>query len=43
MRISVFGFLGAERIEELREAGVDEFVTATFGSSEQPARRPGLL
>jgi 5,10-methylenetetrahydromethanopterin reductase len=33
----------AERIEELREAGVDEFVGATFGSAEQRARSRALL
>jgi F420-dependent oxidoreductase-like protein len=33
----------AERIEELRAAGVDEFVGATFGSSEQRARSRALL
>jgi alkanesulfonate monooxygenase SsuD/methylene tetrahydromethanopterin reductase-like flavin-dependent oxidoreductase (luciferase family) len=33
----------AERIAELREAGVDEFVGATFGTSEQRARSRALL
>jgi alkanesulfonate monooxygenase SsuD/methylene tetrahydromethanopterin reductase-like flavin-dependent oxidoreductase (luciferase family) len=33
----------AERIEELRAAGVDEFVGATFGSTEQRARSRALL
>jgi 5,10-methylenetetrahydromethanopterin reductase len=33
----------AERIEKLREAGVDEFVGVTFGSSEQRARSRALL
>jgi 5,10-methylenetetrahydromethanopterin reductase len=33
----------AERIEELRAAGVDEFVGATFGSSEQRARSRAVL
>jgi 5,10-methylenetetrahydromethanopterin reductase len=33
----------ADRIEELRAAGVDEFVGATFGSSEQRARSRALL
>ncbi len=33
----------AERIEEMREAGVDEFVGATFGSSEERARSRALL
>jgi 5,10-methylenetetrahydromethanopterin reductase len=32
-----------ERIEELRAAGVDEFVGATFGSSEQRARSRAVL
>jgi F420-dependent oxidoreductase-like protein len=33
----------AERIAELREAGVDEFVGSTFGTSEQRARSRALL
>jgi 5,10-methylenetetrahydromethanopterin reductase len=33
----------AERIEELRAAGVDEFVGAAFGSSEQRGRSRALL
>jgi alkanesulfonate monooxygenase SsuD/methylene tetrahydromethanopterin reductase-like flavin-dependent oxidoreductase (luciferase family) len=33
----------AERIEELRAAGVDEFVGATFGSSDQRGRSRALL
>jgi F420-dependent oxidoreductase-like protein len=33
----------AKRIDEMREAGVDEFVGATFGSSEQRSRSRALL
>ncbi|WP_345609676.1 hypothetical protein [Pseudonocardia adelaidensis] len=33
----------AERIAELREAGVDEFVGSTFGTSEQRARSRAFL
>jgi 5,10-methylenetetrahydromethanopterin reductase len=33
----------AERIEEMRAAGVDEFVGATFGSAEQRARSRALM
>jgi 5,10-methylenetetrahydromethanopterin reductase len=33
----------AERIEEMRAAGVDEFAGATFGSAEQRARSRALM